>query len=314
MVGLIVRRVLQFVVVAWVLGTILFFALRVSGDPVTLLLGPEASEESIEAIQEKLGLNRPILVQYGDFLYGLLPKRSDGEWTVLDFGPSLSIPQPAMDLVLDRLPATLALGATGLGIAISLSVPLGVAAARLQGRALGSFIMTLGLMGQVVPSFLLALIFITLFGVTWSVLPVFGFGGPASLILPGFCLAAYPLARQVRLLRSQLLEVGAQDYIRTARSKGLPDSVVTRRHMLPNAILPWITLVGLDFGLLLSGSIIVETIFAWPGIGSQLIVAIDVRDYPVVQADIFIVGLLVVFCNLMADICYGWVNPRLRTG
>ncbi len=312
MAGLVLRRLVQFGIVAWLVATLLFFAIRATGDPAALILGPRASLEQIEGLRETLGLNEPLHAQYGDFLFRLLPRYDEGSWSFLDFGRSLRTPEPAMDLVLDRLPATLALGATAFGIILVLSIPLGVLLALWDRKPAGKIVGVIVLLGQVTPTFVLGLSLILVFGVFLGVLPVFGFEGPASLILPGVTLAAFPLAQQVRLLRAQMLEVGSQDFIRTARAKGLASRTVLGRHQLRNALLPWLSLLGLNFGVLMGGSIIVEVIVAWPGIGAQLITAINQRDFPVVQAIVFLIGLLVVFGNLVVDIAYRLLDPRMR--
>jgi peptide/nickel transport system permease protein len=309
---IIVWRLIQLVVVSLILATVLFFAMRATGDPVSFILGSDATNEQIEEVRHSMGLDRPLYKQYFSFIKGLFPHRSEGSWKFLDFGDSIASRVPAMPVVLDRLPATLALGATAMAMAAIISLPLGIIATLQRGKFLGTVVMVLALLGQAVPNFLLALVFILVFGVTFRIFPVFDFTGVSSLVLPATALSAFTLARQVRLLRSQLMEVEAQDYVRTARAKGLSEARVIIRHQLPNALIPWITMLGMDIGYLLGGSIILETIFAWPGIGSLLILSINFRDYPMVQSIVFVIGVIVILGNLATDVVYRWLDPRIR--
>ena len=311
MAGVVFSRLMQFVVIAAALATLMFFMMRLTGDPARLILGIEAPDEAVEILREQLGLNRPISVQYAEFMYLVGPHFSEGEFGILDFGKSLNGPEAAMDLVMDRFPYTLALGSTAFFFAVILSVPLGTLAALRRGPS-KALIMFVALIGQTVPNFVMAILMVFVFGVYLSVLPVFGFNGWQSIVLPAAALSAFPLARLTRLLRSQILETMPQDYVRTAYAKGLSHQAVVTKHVLRNAMLPWATMLGLDLGRLMAGSIIVETVFAYPGIGRQLITAISQRNYPVIQADIFIIGLVVVVGNLLADLSYRWLDPRIR--
>lgn len=308
-----ISRGIQFVIIAIGLATLLFFAMRISGDPARLQLGLDAPEAAVEVLRRQLGYDRPLHIQYFDFIYKLAPHISDGSFEILDFGKSARGSDKAIDLALDRFPYTLMLGVPAFIVAALLSIPLGILSALSRNTLVKSGIMGVALMGQAVPGFVLAILLVFFFGVYLKILPIFGFEGWKSLVLPAMALAAFPLARLTRLLRSQIMETIPQDYVRTARAKGLPNVTVIRRHVLSNAIIPWVTLQGLDFGRLMGGSIIVETVFAYPGIGRQLILAIQARDFPVVQADVFLIAMMVVAGNLLADFSYRWLDPRIRS-
>lgn len=312
MLRIIFWRVAQLLVVSLILATVLFFALRATGDPVAFILGPEATNEQVETVRHSLGLDRPLSEQYANFMLGLFPHVSDGTVRFLDFGDSIHSRIPAMPIVLSKLPATLILGGWAMALIAILSLPVAVVITLRPNSFLSSMVMGLVVLGQAIPNFLWALFLILIFGVTLKVLPVFGFNSQLSLVLPVISLSAFSLARQVRLLRAQLMEVAAQDYVRTARAKGLRERLIIVRHQLPNAIIPWVTMLGMDAGYLLGGSIVIEIIFAWPGIGSLLITSIRFRDFPIVQSIIFVIGVLVILANLVTDICYRWLNPRLR--
>ncbi|MBI4234610.1 MAG: ABC transporter permease [Chloroflexi bacterium] len=312
MARILVSRTLQFVVIAVGLATVLFFALRASGDPARMILGLDAPDEAVRVLRERLGLDRPLHIQYFDFMYRLFPHVSGGRFQVLDFGRSLKGPEHALDMALGRFPYTLALGGLAFLISILLSVPFGILTALYRRGFANTLILIVALVGQTVPNFVLAIVLAFLFGVYFGILPIFGFEGWRSIILPAVAMAAFPLARLTRLLSSQILETLPQDYIRTAYAKGLSKRTVVTRHVLRNALLPYVTMLGLDFGRLMGGSIIVETVFAYPGIGQQLITRISQRDYPVVQADIFLIAMVVVAGNLIADLSYRWLDPRIR--
>jgi ABC-type dipeptide/oligopeptide/nickel transport system permease component len=244
-------------------------------------------------------------VQYAKFL--ARPVRGD-------FGNSLWQNQPALELVLDRLPATLQLTLAAMAISVAVSVPAGIIAAIKRGSVFDSMVMLATLLGQSIPVYWLGLMLILTFGVRFEVLPTSGTGSVAHLILPAVTLAAYVMARNARLVRSGMLDVLSQDYIRTARAKGLVERIVVLRHGLRNAAIPVVTMLALDFGALLGGAVITETIFAWPGVGRLVMQAIFQRDFPLVQAAVFVVAVTFVLINVAVDLVYTVLDPRIRLG
>ena len=284
--------------------TVVFWMSRVAGDPVTLLAGFDVTEESKATIRADLGLDDPIVVQYGTFVTDIV---------TLDFGDSFRTGQPAMEEVLDRLPATLTLALTALLFAVVIAVPLGVLAALKRGRWPDSLARFVALLGQAVPNFWLGLLLIFFFAVRLDLFPTGGRDdGWKSLILPALTLCTASLASLTRLTRSAMIDVLNQDYITLARLKGLRAKRVILRHGLSNALIPILTILGLQIGLLLAGSVVVETIFAWPGVGRLVIQALEVSDYPVVQAAVLVIAISVVLANIATDLVYMIVDPRIR--
>jgi peptide/nickel transport system permease protein len=257
----------------------------------------------VDAFRHQHGLDRPIAVQYLDFLAHAVQG---------DFGTSLRYGQPALGVVLERLPATLALGGVGVLIALLIAVPLGIAAARRQGGHIDRFARGVALAGQAVPSFILAPLLIAVFAVALHWLPVSGSGGPAYLLLPALTIGLAASAGLIRILRSSLLEVYGRDHIRTARAKGLDEHAVMRRHALRLAAIPVVTFLALDVAAILSGVVVVEVIFAWPGMGRLAYTSITARDLPVIQAFVFVAALTIVIVNLLLDVLYGVLDPRIR--
>lgn len=310
----VLRRLVGLVILLWLLSTLLFVCLRLSGDPVKLLAG-DAQPEQIEAIRQKLGLADPILVQYGRFIAGIVPHfDAEGQLSALDFGNSFRSYRPARDVVGDRIPATVLLGVTSLLLATLVAIPAGIYSAASQNKVSRFLVVFVTLIGQSIPSFWLGILLILLFSVELRLLPAFGYGEAQNLILPALTLAAFPLARLTRLVRSEMLEVLGQDYVRTARSKGLGERAVLIQHALRNALLPVITVIGFDFAFVVGGSVIVETIFAWPGIGRQMVNSALDRDYAVVQTIVFLIGTVVVLANLAVDLVYRLLDPRIELG
>jgi peptide/nickel transport system permease protein len=298
------RRLGYALITVLLVVTVVFWMSRVAGDPVTLLAGFDVSEESMAKIRESLGLDRSIVVQYGQFLSDLVHLR---------FGDSFRTGRPAMDEVLHRLPATLSLAAAALTFAVLVAVPLGVLAALKRGRWPDKAARLVALIGQAVPNFWLGLLLIFLFAVRLGWLPTGGRDdGWKSLVLPALTLSTASLASLTRLTRSAMIDVLNQDYITLARLKGLKTGRVIVRHGLSNALIPILTILGLQVGLLLAGSVVVETIFAWPGIGRLVIQSLEVSDYPVVQAAVLIIALCVVLANIATDVVYMVVDPRIR--
>jgi len=293
---------------------IVFFMLQLTGDPVALMVSRNASPEQVEELREELGFNRPVMVQFADFI----SKAVRG-----DFGMSLRHNQPAMELILERLPATVELASIALFFAMVVGIPLGLLGGANPGSIWDVFARGAGLIGQTIPNFWLALILIMVFAVNLGWFPSFGretwqFMGLAlptkSVVLPAFALGLFTMGQLVRFTRSAVLEIKNEDFVRTAYSKGLADWRVYVKHILRNAAIPLISILGVQFGYLLSGSIYIETIFSWPGLGNLLAESIGNRDFALVQAIAFFTSLVVVSLNLTADIAYGMADPRIRYG
>jgi peptide/nickel transport system permease protein len=299
----IARRLIQAVLVLLAVSFIVFILLHITGDPVALMLPPDATYEEIESFRQQLGLNDPLYVQYGRFLTGLLQG---------DFGTSIRSRQPALGLVLERLPATLELAFAAMVLAVVVAFPVGIISAVRRGSVLDHIGMVLALVGQSVPVFWLGIMLILVFAVNLGLVPPAGRGSLSALILPAITLGLFSMARTARLVRSSMLEVLTQNYITTARAKGLAEFVITYRHALKNALIPVITVLGLDFATLLGGAVITETIFAWPGVGRLVVTSIAGRDYPVVQAAVFIIASSYTLLNLFVDILYAYLDPRIR--
>lgn len=290
-----------------ILGVLLlvFFMLRVSGDPTSLMVSREASPEQVEAFREAMGFNRPLAVQFLDFTSGAL---------VGDFGNSLHYRTPALPLILERLPATIQLASVALLIAVIIGIPLGLIGGSNPGSIWDSVARLVGLLGQTVPNFWLALLLIIVFAVDLGWFPSFGRDEAKSVVLPAVALSVFSMGQIVRLTRSAVLEIRGEDYIRTANSKGLRPRIIYVRHILRNAAVPLVSVLGVQFGYLLSGSIYIETIFSWPGIGRLLADSIGVRDFTLVQAIAFFTSLVVVVLNLLTDVVYALLDPRIRYG
>jgi ABC-type dipeptide/oligopeptide/nickel transport system permease component len=298
-----VRRFLQSLLVLLGVSVVVFGILHLTGDPALLLLPPDASAEDVARLREALGFNDPVWVQYLRFLRGALRG---------DFGESLRHGEPAMALVLERLPATFELAGAGLGIALALAIPAGILSAVRRNTAVDYVSTVLALLGQAMPTFWLGIMLILVFSVQLGWLPSSGRGDLAHLILPATTLGLFTTARITRLTRSGMLEVLGQDYIRTARAKGVGEPPVVWKHALRNASIPIVTIVGIELGTLLGGSVITETIFAWPGVGRLSVQAIFNRDYPVVQAAVFILASTFVMLNFAVDMLYTFLDPRIR--
>jgi len=280
-----------------------FFLTFLTGDPAEIMLPPGATAAQIEKFRVEWGFDDPLLVQYWRFL-----KRAVHG----DFGISLRHGQSSLPLIVARLPATLQLTVTAMLLAIALAVPLGVLAATHRGGPIDLLAMGVALVGQSVPNFWLAIMMILLFAVSWGLLPTSGRGGVAHVVMPAAAIAINLMALLTRLVRSTMIEMLSEDYVRTARAKGLRELFVTSRHALPNALIPLVTVVGLQFGYILGGAVVIETIFTWPGVGLFTIQAILNRDYPVVQASVFILATAVVLINLIVDLLHVWLDPRIR--
>lgn len=282
-----------------------FVFMRLSGDPVMLMLPPDATHQQIEEFRERLGFNEPLPLQYLSFL----SRAVHG-----DFGKSLRHQQPAMPLVLERLPATMELAVAGMGLALVVAVPFGILSACRRGSVVDYLGMGGSLLGLSMPNFWVGIVGILIFSVNLRLLPTAGRGTWAQLVLPALALGSYLMALIARLTRSGMLEVLGQDYVRTARAKGLAERTVIWRHALKNSLIPLVTVVGLQMGELLGGTVVIETVFAWPGVGRLIIQAVFQRDYPLVQAAVFVLALIFVAANLMVDLTYRVLDPRIRYG
>ncbi len=303
MTAYVVRRLLQSVFVLFGVSLLSFGLLFLSGDPAALMANEAWSASQLEAFRHQMGFDRPWYVQYFDFLSGAVRG---------DFGVSLRQQQPTFQLILDRLPATLELAGASLLITVGLGVPLGILAAVRRGSIWDSLLMLAALIGQSVPAFWLGLLLIMVFSVWLDWFPVAGRGGLEYLVLPAITLGLFATTYVARLARSSMLEVLSQDYVRTAHSKGLRRRTVLVRHALRNALLPLVTIVGLQLGALLGGSVITETIFAWPGIGRLTYQAIQTKDLPLVQACVTVLAISFVLVNLLVDIAYTYLDPQVR--
>jgi len=305
----IIRRLLQSIIVVIGVSLLVFVILYQTGDPVVLMASPDATREEVEELRRALGFDRPWYVQYLDFL----KDAARG-----DFGTSLRQGQPVFSLIMDRVPATLKLAFAAFAISVSVSIPVGVISATKRNSVWDNLTMGFALLGQSLPVFFLGVMLIWIFAGQLKWLPSFGQGDGSvfnqlkHLILPAITLATFSLARNARLVRSSLLEVMGQDYIKTARAKGLVERTVVYRHGLKNALIPVVTIFGLEFGQLLSGAIITETVFAWPGVGRLIILAIQQRDFPLVVGSVMVIAMLFVLLNLLVDLLYGVIDPRVR--
>lgn len=299
-----IQRLLHSTLVILGVSAVVFGLLFLAGDPVALLLpADDVSEEEIEAFRRALGFDRPIYEQYLRYL---------GRAVRGDLGFSLRHQQPAVGLVLERVPATLELAFAALFVSLVIGVPVGVIAAVKRGTPQDALVTAAAVAGNSMPVFWLGIVLILTVSVWLHWLPASGRGGIERLILPSLTLGAYSGSITARLLRSSLIEVLGRDYIRTARAKGLTESVVIRRHGLKNAALPVVTVIGLQMGQLLSGAIITETVFAYPGMGLLAIQAIRNRDVPVVQAFVVLAAIVVLIVNLLVDLLYVYLDPRVK--
>ena len=297
------RRLLQSLLVLFGVSFVVFFILHLTGDPALVLLPPDASAEDVQRFREAMGFNDPFFVQYARFLSGALRG---------DFGQSVRHGEPAFNLVVERMPATFELAGAALGVALVLAIPAGIISAVRRNTMLDYVSTIVALLGQSMPTFWLGIMLILVFSVQFNLLPSSGRGGLAHLILPAITLGLFTTARITRLTRSGMLEALNQDYIRTARAKGVGGPPVIWKHALKNAAIPIVTIVGIELGTLLGGSVITETIFAWPGVGRLSVQAIYNRDYRVVQAAVFLLSTTFVLVNLVVDMLYTYLDPRIR--
>jgi ABC-type dipeptide/oligopeptide/nickel transport system permease component len=298
-----VRTVGQLVIVMLGISMITFFLLHLTGDPVVMLLPYDAGKEEMERFRVAMGFDQPLYIQYWRFLKGAVQG---------DFGRSLYMEQSAFLLVWERMPATLLLTVAGMAIAIGVAVPLGILSAVKRYSVIDSFCTIFAISGQAMPIFWLGIMLIIVFSVQFRMLPASGYGTWQHLVLPAITLGMFQAPITMRLVRSGMLEVLNQDYVRTARAKGLPESAVLLKHAFKNVCIPVITIVGLQFGQLLGGAIVTETVFAWPGVATKTVDAIRNQDFPVVQAGVFLLAIFIVSVNLLVDVIVGVIDPRIR--
>lgn len=298
-----VRRILQIIPVLFIISFIVFTLVFVAGDPVSLMLPDDAPPEAREELMETMGLNEPFIVQYITYVGNMLQG---------DFGDSYRFNQPALDIVLDRLPATMELAIFAIVIATIVAIPLGIWSATKQNTSLDLIATGAAVVGKAMPNFWLGIMLILLFSVTLGMFPVSGRGTAMHVILPAITLATGIAAEMTRLIRSSMLDSLSQDYVRTARSKGLRDRIVVYKHAFRNSLIPVVTITFLQTSTLVGGTLITETVFAWPGLGQLLIQAVNTRDMAIVQASVFIIAILVIVMNLIADILYRFLDPRIK--
>lgn len=303
MIGFFLRRLGESTLAIWGVVTIVFFVTRVLGDPAALLLPIGASAADIEALRDQLGLNQPLMMQYVHFILSALQG---------DFGISFQHGRDAMEVVLERLPATATLAFTAIALGLVIGAVAGSIAALRRGSAIELLVMGVALLGQATPVFWLGIMLILFFSVNLGWLPTGGYGTIWHLILPAITLAVFVSASIARLLRSSMLDILQEDYIRTAKAKGLLRSTVFFWHVARNALIPVVTMTAILTGELLGGSVVTETVFAWPGIGRLIIQAIEAKDFPIIQAGITLIAAIFVLINFLVDLLYGVLDPRIR--
>jgi ABC-type dipeptide/oligopeptide/nickel transport system permease component len=284
---------------------LVFFMVRITGDPAALMMAKEASPEQIEAFRHEMGFDRPLIIQFFDYTAKVVTG---------DFGESLHYRVPALPLIVERLPATVQLATVALIMAIVVAVPLGLIGGSSPGSKWDFVARSVGLFGQATPSYWLALMLIIVFAVQLGWFPTFGRSDIKSVVLPAFALSIGTMGSLVRLTRSAVLEVRQDDYVRTAYSKGLSPQSVYVRHVLQNVGIPLVSVIGVHFGYMLGGSIYIETIFAWPGMGRIVAESVSNRDFPLVQAIAFFTSIVIIILNFLTDLAYGWIDPRIRYG
>jgi len=303
MAAFLLRRLVMTILMLFLVALAVFSLGHLSGDPVRLMVPDEATEEQMAKLRHELGLDRPLSVQFVDFvthaMYG-------------DIGVSLRFRKPALTLVLDRMPATIELSTAAMAIALLVAIPAGIVSAMRPGSLADTAVSTVAITGQALPAFWIGIVLIILFAVRLGWLPASGRGDITNLILPAVTLGLWPMARISRLLRSSLREVAQEEFVRTARAKGLRERAILGRHTLRNACIPVVTIIAIIFGTMLGGTVVTETVFAWPGIGRLALEAVFNRDFPLVQATVFVVAVIFVFINFFLDLVYVAIDPRIR--
>ena len=305
MLAFLTRRLLQSIALIIGVLVLVFFTVRLTGDPVGLMVARNATPEQREAFRVAHGFDRPLAEQFLDYL---------GDALRGDLGQSMRLHLPNLVLIGQRLPATIELALAAMLIALVVALPLGIISGIFPGTVLDLIARGIGLAGQTIPSFWLAMILILVFAVNARLLPTFGRDSLRHLILPAVALSVASTGQMVRLLRSSVLEITREDYVRTARSKGLPELLIMVRHVAPNALIPLVSVIGVNFTYMLGGSVYIETIFAWPGLGTLLNDAIGDSDFPLVQAITIFIAAFAITINLVTDIAYTLLDPRARRG
>jgi peptide/nickel transport system permease protein len=290
-------------VTMWLVATFAFLILRLSGDPIEILLGDQAEPEVIEHYRALYGLDRPLHEQYGNYFAGILGG---------DFGFSLVDQRPVLAVIAEAVPATLELGLTALVVSIAIGIPLGIIAALNRNRPVDRFVMTFAVFGFSIPNFFLGILLILLFSLWLRVLPSSGMGTLWHLVMPAITLGTAAAGSLARFTRSSMLEVLNKLYMRTAAAKGVPRRRRIQWHALPNAAIPIVTVLGFRLGDLVAGSIVTETVFAWPGVGRLLVTSVSGRDLAMVQGILLMTAFTMVIANLLVDLVYGWIDPRIR--
>ena len=306
MVEYVTSRVVQLLVTVLVIAALVFAMLRlIPGDPATIVAGTEATPEMVAAIREQLGLERPIVVQFGSYLREL----AGG-----DLGRSIRTRTPVTAEIYPRFIATLQLTAASMLLAVLVGLLIGTWSAMRRGKITDTIILVGSLAGTSAPSFWLGLMLMIYIGYQANLLPIAGYDTPLHMVLPAVTVAVGGMPMIARLVRSALLDVLDEDYVRTARAKGVRESAVVLKHALRNALIPVVTVTGLEFGRLLGGVVVVESVFAWPGLGRMLLDAIQARDFPVIQGSVLVFSLFLILTNFAVDLCYGIIDPRTRRG
>lgn len=302
MMAVLVRRLIRLIVVCFGISLVTFLLMHLSGDPVSMIL-PEATEADREVLREQLGLNRPLLVQYGSFIARVVQG---------DFGQSFFHRTPALPLVLERMPVTLLLTFFALSLAVATAIPAGILTAVKRYSWIDHLATITVLLGQSMPVFWTGIMLMLLFSVTWGLFPASGWESWQAMVLPAITLGTFQAPLFLRMSRSAMLEVLGLDYVQTARAKGVPEWWVIVKHGLKNAAIPIVTVIGLQFGVLLGGAVVTETVFAIPGTGRLIVRAIGQLDFPVVQAGVMVLSLSIVLVNFAVDLVYLYLNPQVR--
>jgi peptide/nickel transport system permease protein len=295
-------RVGQAVFSIFLIVTLVFILVRLTGDPSSIYVDERALIEVQERVRERLGLDRPLFEQYGTYIAGL---------ATLDLGESFT-GRPVLDILLERLPATVSLALVALGITLLVAIPLGIIAAVYRGSVADTFARAIALLGQSIPSFVLAIMLVLVFAVLLPLFPVAFRSGPSSYILPAVAMAGVAVAGVVRLIRSSMLDVLDSDYVRMARAKGLSSRSIIIKYAFRSALIPVLTYTSLLLGVFMNGSVVVESIFGWPGVGKMVLDSVSIRDFPVVQGAVIMIAIIFITINLIVDVLYAVLDPRIR--
>lgn len=299
----ILSRFLHAIPTLLVLLAFVFYLVRLTGDPAQLYLGDLATPEALAALRASWGLDRPVFIQFVDYIQGVVRG---------DLGQSLRYTRPVTDLILERFPASLSLAVAALTLAVAVALPLGIVSALNRGKWIDNAIRFVTVVGQAVPRFYLAILFIVFFGLYLRLLPTSGSGTWRHLILPAIALSTPTMALLSRLTRATVLDVINQDYIRTARAKGLASARIQSKHVLRNALLAPFTVITIQFSQLIGGSVVIETVFGWPGLGQLAMQSVYTRDFVLIQGIVLVLTLLVIIVNILTDLMYGLIDPRIR--